>query len=270
MRVEALQVTVDIFCAGPSAVELADAVRDAWAWCLVEPASDEAEQAPVSLTVVVDESAESTADPTDETVVRGPTVAAVMDRLTPLLTDRVLTERRSDLVMFHACAVADPDTGNAVALYGPSGTGKTTLARTLCTDLVYLTDEAAGIADDLSLLPYPKPLSVIVSTGDELKDQISPGRLGLLRPDGRTFRLRGLVQLSRDPDHEGEATLDDLTTVDALPELVAQTSFTRDMDRPLHRLADLAHRVGGVRRATYAEAEQLRPVVRTLLDGDVR
>ena len=82
-----------------------------------------------------------------------------------------------------------------------------------------------------------------------------------------TYRLRGLVQLQRDPAHRGQAVLEKLTTVDALPELVAQTSFTRDMDRPLHLLADLAHSVGGVRRATYAEAEQLRPLVRAILDG---
>ena len=56
--------------------------------------------------------------------------------------------------------------------------------------------------------------------------------------------------------------------MDALPELVAQTSFTRDLDRPLHQLADLAHRIGGVRRVTYAEAEQVRPLVRAILDGD--
>jgi hypothetical protein len=37
----------------------------------------------------------------------------------------------------------------------------------------------------------------------------------------------------------------------------------------LHRLADLAHQVGGVRRVTYAEAAQLRPVVRAILDGTV-
>ena len=37
------------------------------------------------------------------------------------------------------------------------------------------------------------------------------------------------------------------------------------MDRPLHRLAALVHHVGGVRRVTYAEAAQLRPVVRDLL-----
>jgi hypothetical protein len=40
------------------------------------------------------------------------------------------------------------------------------------------------------------------------------------------------------------------------------------MERPLHRLAALVGRVGGVRRVTYAEAAQLRPIVRALLDGD--
>jgi energy-coupling factor transporter ATP-binding protein EcfA2 len=159
-------------------------------------------------------------------------------------------------------------TGDTVVLYGPSGTGKTTLARTLCTDLVYLSDEAAGVTDDLRIVPYPKPLSILVNPEDDLKDQVSPGRLGLVRPGDRTFRLRGLVQLRRDPEHVGEAVLEPLATVDALPELVAQTSFTRDMERPLHRLADLAHQTGGVRRATYAEAEQLRPLVRSILDGE--
>jgi hypothetical protein len=89
-----------------------------------------------------------------------------------------------------------------------------------------------------------------------------------VRPRDLTYRLRGLVQLRRDPQHRGEAVLEPLATVDALPELVAQTSYTREMERPLHRLADLAHRVGGVRRATYAEAADLRPVVRAILEGD--
>jgi hypothetical protein len=40
------------------------------------------------------------------------------------------------------------------------------------------------------------------------------------------------------------------------------------MERPLHRLAALAHSVGGVRRVTYAEAAQLLPVVRGLVTGD--
>jgi energy-coupling factor transporter ATP-binding protein EcfA2 len=170
--------------------------------------------------------------------------------------------------MFHACAVADPTTGDTVVLYGPSGTGKTTLARTLCTDLVYLTDETAGVDDQLRISPYPKPLSILVRPDDPVNEQASPGGLGLVRPSDLTYRLRALVQLRRDAEHRGAAVIEDLATIDALPELVAQTSYTREMERPLHRLADLAHQVGGVRRVTYAEAEQVRPLVRAILDGD--
>ncbi len=192
----------------------------------------------------------------------------LMDRLSPVVTRLAMNERRHDLVMFHACAVADPATGATVVLYGPSGTGKTTMARTLCTELAYLSDETAGVTSDLRMVPYPKPLSIIARPGDEVKEQVSPGELDLIRPGDVEYRLVALVQLTRDPELDGDARVDRLTTVDALPELVAQTSFTRDMERPLQRLADLAHRVGGVRRATYAEAAQLRPVVRALLDGD--
>jgi hypothetical protein len=266
--VEALEVPYDVICAGSGASQLAAAVQAAWDWCLVEPAYDDPARPARELKVVLEEHAEDLATSADGNSLFGQDLPTVMDRLTPMLTELALTERRSDLVMFHACAVADPETGDTVVLYGPSGTGKATLARTLCTDLVYLSDEAAGVTDDLRIVPYPKPLSIIVTPDDDLKDQVSPGRLGLVRPGDRTFRLRGLVQLRREPAHVGEAILEPLATVEALPELVAQTSFTRDMGRPLHRLADLAHRTGGVRRATYAEAEQLRPVVRSILDGE--
>ena len=220
------------------------------------------------VTVRVDDDPEALAAETTPTSLVGQDLPTVMDRLSPMVTRLAVDDRRHDLVMFHACAVADPATGRTAVLYGPSGTGKTTMARTLCTDLVYLSDETAGVAPDLRIVPYPKPLSIIVNAGDELKEQVSPGRLGLVRPADMEYRLAALVQLTRDPDHEGDATLDRLATVDALPELVAQTSYTREMERPLHRLADLTQRVGGVRRVTYAEAAQLRPVVRALLDGD--
>lgn len=267
MRVKALEVRYDIFCAGSEGAALAAAVRSAWDWCLVESAYDDPDRPAESVTVVLGADPEDLAEAARRGGLAGVDLATVMDRLTPLVTERALTERRASLVMFHACAVADPETGDAVVLYGPSGTGKTTLARTLCTDLVYLSDEAAGVTDDLHVVPYPKPLSIIAEPGDVLKEQVSPGRLGLVRPDDRAHRLRGLVQLRRDPAHRGPAILERLATVDALPELVAQTSFTRDMGRPLHRLAELAHRVGGVHRVTYAEAEQLRPLVRSTLRG---
>jgi hypothetical protein len=266
--VEALEVQYDILCEGSGALELADAVASAWDWCLADRAAEDPARPPHPMTVVLEERAEDLEHSAGQSSLFGLDLATVMDRLSPMLTGLALTARRGELTMFHACAVADPDTGDAVVLYGPSGTGKTTLARTLCTDLVYLSDETAAVTPDLRLLPYPKPLSVIAGSGPGLKDQLSPRQLRLVRPDDRDYRLRGLVQLCREPVHDGEATLEPLATVDALPELVAQTSFTRDLDRPLHQLADLVRQTGGVRRATYAEAEQLRPLVRAMLDGD--
>jgi hypothetical protein len=267
--VEALEVRVDVICGGAGASELAESVATAWDWCAVDGPDAGADRGDAQRVAVLLED-----DPRDLTAFAGTDplfggdLPQLMDRLSPVVTRLAMNERRHDLVMFHACAVADPATGRTAVLYGPSGTGKTTMARTLCADLVYLSDETAGITSDLRVVPYPKPLSIIAQPGDELKEQVSPGHLGLVRPTDVDYHLVALVQLSRDPEHAGDARIDPLTTVDALPELVAQTSFTRDMERPLHRLADLAHRVGGVRRATYAEAAQLRPVVRALLDGD--
>jgi hypothetical protein len=267
VRLEALEVPFEIRCEGSGADELVESVSGAWDWCAVDGGSRTATAALQRVTVVLESDPAVRPTPPSESTLMGRDLATVMDRLSPMVTRLAVTERRHDLVMFHACAVADPETGDAVVLYGPSGTGKTTLARTLCTELVYLSDETAGVGDDLRVVPYLKPLSIIANAGDALKEQVSPGRLGLIRPNGVGYRLRGLVQLRRDAEHRGDALLEPLATVDALPELMAQTSYTREMERPLHRMAGLAHRVGGVRRATYAEAEQLRPVVRAILDG---
>jgi len=246
-------------------------VRAAWDWCAADghgaDGHHRAEHELQRLSVVLEHDPETLEALAPSASLYGGDLPTLMDRLSPMVTRAAVAERRRDLVMFHACAVADPGSGDAVVLYGPSGTGKTTLARTLCTDLVYLSDETAGVAPDLRLVPYVKPLSILIGPGSRLKEQVSPGRLGLVRPDGTRYQLKALVQLRRDAAHHGDAVLESLATVDALPELVAQTSYTREMERPLHRLAGLAHQVGGVRRATYAEAAQLRPVVRAILDG---
>jgi hypothetical protein len=266
VRLEALEVPFELQCSGSRAETLAASVRAAWNWCEpsehVKPAST-----PQRITLVLDDDPDQLVVPTALNTLQSLDLPTLMDRLSPLVTRLAVTERRRDLTMFHACAVADPETGGTVVLYGPSGIGKTTLARTLCSDFVYLTDETAGVTKELQIAPYLNPLSILAKPDDELKEQLSPGQLGLMRPRDVTYRLRALVQLRREPGHQGEPTIERLATVDALPELVAQTSYTRMMTRPLHRLADVAHRVGGVRRVTYAEAEQLRPVVRRVLGG---
>jgi len=266
VRLEALEVAFDVICAGSGAEVLADAVEEAWDTCLVgavEPGAEPDE----TVTLLLEDDHERLALLAEDSQLFGSDLPTLMDRLSPMITRLAVTSRRDDLVMVHACAVGDPETGAAAVLFGPSGTGKTTLARALCADLAYLSDETAAIVeDDLRVVPYPKPLSIIVSPGDELKEQVSPTRLGLRAAGGTTYRLRALVQLCREPDHEGGVALEQLSVVDALPELVSQTSYTRQMGRPLHRLAALAGRVGGVHRVTYAEAAALRPVVRGLLD----
>lgn len=263
MRLEALKVHCHVSCLGSGADRLAAAVTEAWDWCLSDPAYDGPAH---PLRIVLEADDAKRAELERDCALAAPDLPTVLDRLTPLVTWLAITERRADLVMFHACAVADPVTGDAVALYGPSGTGKTTLARTLCDDLVYLSDETAAVAPDLTVVPYPKPLSILGETGRPPKEQTSAGRLGLRRPEQRAYRLRALVQLRREADHIGAAQVERLATVEALPELAAQTSFTREMTRPLHRLAELAQQTGGVRRVTYAEADQLRSVVRAILD----
>ncbi|WP_191907845.1 hypothetical protein [Nocardioides cynanchi] len=253
-------------CTGSGGSELARAVAAAWDWCAVDQGGED-DGAVVRLEVLLEDDADRLATTAAGTDLFGTDLTTVMDRLSPVITRLAVTERAGDLTMFHACALADPATGDAAVLFGPSGTGKTTVARTLGTDFVYLTDETAAITREGLLVPYPKPLSIILGPHDRLKEQVSPGALDLQSIGPGPFRMRALVQLKRVPDHRGAATLELLPTIEALPEMVTQTSYTRLMERPLHRLAALAESVGGVRRVTYAEATQLLPVVRGLVSG---
>lgn len=249
---------MEILCEGSGADELARAVEDAWESCRYDgPAVDEA--LPIRVRLDRDQGA---GEPPGYDLI-GSDLATVMDQLSPVITKTAITARAGTMLMFHACTLADPATGDTVLLFGPSGAGKTTVARTLGRDLCYLSDETAGVRDDLTVVPYPKPLSIL-SPGSPVKEQVPGARLGL-RPAGQgPFRVRAVIQLSRQPAGTG-VEVERLHTVDGITELVAQSSYSGLLERPLHRLAALAHDVGGIARVTYSEAADLQPAVAELL-----
>lgn len=192
----------------------------------------------------------------------GVDVESALHHLSPAVTTRAIDAMAGELVMLHAAALADPTSGRTAVLVAASGTGKTTASVTLGKTFAYLTDETAAITRDGVVLPYRKPLSII--DGGHLKKQIAPSDLGLLAPD-RECRLAGLLVIERDPQHPAEPTVERLATVDAIAAIAPQTSYLPSMDKPLHRLAELIHLVGGARHVRYAESADLQDVLAGLL-----
>ena len=199
---------------------------------------------------------------TDPVIAEGHDVAAALHHLSPAVTVRAIDSRAGELVMLHAAALADLDTGRTAVLVAASGTGKTTASRTLGKRFLYLSDETAAIAPEGTVLPYRKPLSIIES--GTLKTQVAPSSLGLLTAD-RECRLATVLVLDRSPDHVGPPVLTPLATVDAIAAIAPQSSYLPSTARPLHRLAELIHLASGAQLVTYAEAADLEDVLERLL-----
>ena len=192
-----------------------------------------------------------------------PDDVTIMHWLSSHLTLEAIGARFGELWMLHACAVADPVTGATAVLVAPSGTGKTTAAVALGRHFGYLTDETAAICADGTLVPYPKPLSVLVD-GRGPKGQHSPTELGLLAAPARPL-LAAVALLDR--TGTGAPRVEAVRTVAALPALAEQTSALQLHERPLHMVAEHLHRTGGLRRITYREADDLVAVVAELIGG---
>jgi hypothetical protein len=191
----------------------------------------------------------------------GRQLPGLLEELSQRLTQWGIEQRRGELLMLHAAAVADPVSGATVAFVGPSGAGKSTAARVLGRDWGYLGDEVVAVRDDHSLVPLRRPLALLTPDHPE-KALLPADRLGLRSAPASPW-LAGLVVLDRQPG--AELAVERLLTIDALPLLAAQTSFLASFDRPLHRLAAAAGAAGGVRRATYGEADQLGKLVADLV-----
>lgn len=253
-----LGTRIDVAVGGHRAADLAGTISAAWDRCL------SARGEPQAQSVV-----EVLLDP-DEAVVaasraRGGLAATEPDRLmhwlAPKLTSLAITARFGQLWMLHAAAVADPRTGATVVLVAPSGGGKTTAAAALGRRFGYLTDETAAIRSDGAVVPYPKPLSLLVG-GVGPKRQVSPTELGLRSAPPDPW-LAAIALLDRGVS--AVPRVDAVRTVEALPALAAHTSALQLMDRPLHLVAGHLRRTGGLRRLFYADTEDLGTVVAELL-----
>lgn len=198
-------------------------------------------------------------EPADLTVpfTVGSDLERAMERLTVEVTLAALDAQRGRMLMFHAAGVTD-DHGRVVAFVGPSGRGKTTLSRALGQRWGYVSDETIAVDEALRVHPYRKPLSVVRAGGP--KKQVSPADAGLRELPDVPLRLAGLALMDRDSATR-HPELTAVPLVEALPELVAQMSYLRDLPRPLQTIARLCDAVGGVRRLRYPDATTVPPLL---------
>ncbi|MBM6401175.1 ATP-binding protein [Phycicoccus sonneratiae] len=188
----------------------------------------------------------------------------------PYLLSRALTmasirRRTGQCLMLHAAGVCTPD-GSTVALVAASGTGKTTAARLLGQHLGYVSDETVAVEDDLTVRPWAKPLSVLVDPRDPFdKTESGPDELGLARAPEH-LRLGAVVLLARDPGH-GEPVLEPVPLVEALAEVVPQTSALLRLERPMESVVAALTAGGGPWRLRYSEVADCVDLVAGLAGG---
>ncbi|MFJ6453379.1 hypothetical protein [Paenarthrobacter sp. NPDC091669] len=190
-------------------------------------------------------------------------IAGSVAELSTHATLAAIEAKRGNLLMLHAAGIAD-ESGQVLAFIGPSGRGKTTLARELGAVYGYVTDETVGIDLDGTVHPYRKPLSVI-QPGEIYKAQLAPSALELKELPATSLRLAGLVLVSRVHVVLAEAELTDVGLCEALAALVPEVSYLADLDKPLQTIAQHVDRCGAIQRLTYTDAAQVLPVISNLL-----
>jgi hypothetical protein len=258
VRLFGLGVRTTLDLSGSRADELSRTIRSAWSRCL-EPRGEELDGR--TLHVSLNHPEEN--GRSEEGVLAGSNLTNLMQMLTQEVTHSNIATQTGRLLMLHAAAVGNPDTGASLALVAPGGTGKTTLARLLGAEYAYLTDETVGIREDGVILPYEKPLSIRRSPKSWEKDEVSPDALGLRRPVARP-RLRSLALIRREPGHRRPKIVE-MGVMDALVTLAPETSALSDLPNPLGLFASHLDSVGPALHITYEEAESLLPTFRDVL-----
>lgn len=197
--------------------------------------------------------------------VAGGTFARFAAELTSALTFAAIERRSGELLMLHASGLADPGTGRTVALVGPSGVGKTTATRALANELGYVSDETVGVEPSGAVVPYAKPLSLIVEEPPAPKRQLGPDELGLRRAPSEG-RLGAVVLLERRASRPGgRAEVRRLGHAEAIVGLAPHTSSIGKLRAPLQQLCRMLDACGGAVRAVYSEADELAGLIPGLL-----
>lgn len=184
--------------------------------------------------------------------------SSALTTLTQNVTRAAIGEQTGRLLMLHAGALSNLETGATVAYVAPGGTGKTTITRTLGRGRGYVTDETVAVTRAGTIEPYPKPLSVRRVGGG--KDEVPPRELGLRPVESRPW-LAGLLVLRRDPHHAGDPAVHEISLLDAIAALSPETSAMAALPDPLRACAEVIERAGGLVRVTYREAAHLEEIV---------
>jgi len=262
VRLSAFGVPVDVQCTGEGGRALRRSLTAAWSRCLRK--GDEPDSEPVHIEAIVHD------DPTHLRVARargaigGETTADLMHALAGAVTVRAIDERAGDVIMLHAAGVSLLD-GQVIAFVAPSGTGKTTLSRTLGKHYGYVSDETVVIDFDGTVTPYPKPLSILTAK-HHLKKQVGPDEERLLMAPSK-LRLGRVVLLNRVNRLDGDPVIEDVPLLAGMTELAAQVSYLPRLAEPLRSVARAIERSGGLQRVTYAEASDLIPLVPQFAGG---
>lgn len=256
--IEALGLGVRLHLSRPIESMAAD-LKDAWAMCplTVEPT--------VGLYLHLGHNQTRALPKGCTEQVSADTAVALPQQVTQAVTRAALKANLGKLLLLHAAGIANPATGDAVALVAASGTGKTTATLTLAPQWSYLTDETVAVRpEDDSIVAYPKPLSVKRS-GVLYKTETPPDSLGL-KVSPVPAHLRAIVILDRQPGHAGDPAVTDIGVLDMICDIAPQSSSLHMLPEPLQMLHALHSRMRRVVRVTYAEAQSLQPLIASLLD----